>query len=271
MSTSVNQHEMQFPSHILPTMNGGYNGVPNSALPPLMSLPSTQSNQAVTSLTQGQMRYTGMNHTQKAPTINGTYQGATSLPYTASQPLVALPSTEGNQALTWLQQGHILHQGIPSQAPTVENLDPQTSSIAQQADIPIYKVASTSTQSLSTSVAIHEPTGVRPQEIAKPLLNYVGHEESEPLSKRIKHESGSAYKPDGINFPNSVITELSEYYMYIVTYCFTSLLISVLFHEVSLCFSLCLYICYQGVQVSCSYLFSTNCRTLIFDIHESAA
>ena len=210
VSISVKQQAMQFPIHMLPTMNGGYNGVPYSALQPVMALPSTERNQVVTSLTAGQALHPGKNHTKTAPTINETYQTVTSLPYSASQPLMALPFKKRNQALTPLQQGHIIYPGMPftSQAPTMQT--PQTSS-SQSAGIPIYQVASASTSSRSISAAIHEPTGDRPQRIAKALLNDVGYEESEPFSKRTKHESGAAYKPGGINFPNFVITELTEY------------------------------------------------------------
>ena len=213
LSASVNQQAIQFPNNMLPTMNGFYQGDKSFTHPssqPRMEQMSRERNQALTRLRRDHMWHPGMNYTQPAPTFNGTYQGFTSIP-SASQPLVALPSTDGNQALTRLQQDQSLHSRIQitPQSSTMQNLAPQTSSTSQSAAIPIYQVASASTSSWSISAAIH--AGDRPQEIPKALLNDVGYEESGPFSKRIKHESGAVYKPDGINFPNSVITELSEY------------------------------------------------------------
>ena len=179
-----------------------------------MALPSAERNQDVTSLPQGHMRHPGLNHAQTAP----TNQGVTSLPYWDSQPLMALTSTERNHDVTDKPRDQLRHQGInhTQPAPTAQNLTSHKSSIAQFAAIPIYQVASTSTQSQSIPAAIHEPPGKIPQKIANPLLNDDdGHEESEPLSKRTKHETGAAYKPDVINFPNSFVAKLSEYTLYV--------------------------------------------------------
>ena len=213
---------MQFPIHMLPTMYGGYTGVPYSASQPLMAVPSAERNQAVTRLPQGQTWHPGMNHTQTAPTINGSYHGVTSLPYSASEPLMALPSTERYQNATLLSQSQMWHPGMTFTQPasSIQNLASQASSIAQLADIPPYQVASTSRPPQSIPAAIHQPTGDRALRTAKLSLTNTGHEESEPTSKRTKHESGSDYRPDGLNFRNPAVTELSEYKIHVITYCF---------------------------------------------------
>ena len=212
---------MQFPIQMLPTMYGGYTGVPYSASQPLMALPSTQSNQAVTRLPQGQTWHPGMNHTQTAPKINGTYHGVTSLPYTVSQPLMALPSTERYQNATLLSQSQMWHPGMTFTQPasSIQNLVSKTSSIAQLADIPPYQVASTSRPPQSIPAAIHQPTEDRALQTAPLSLTYTGHEESKPTSKRTKHESGSDYRPDELNVRNPAVTEFSEYKLNVITNC----------------------------------------------------
>ena len=123
---------------------------------------------------------------QMWPTANGFYQGVTSLPYSASQPLTALPSTERNQAVRRPPRSQMWHPGMnyTQTAPTMQNIAQQTASTVPPVTIPMYNVASTSTSSQNITEAFPGQTEKSPQD-----ANDVFHVKSEPSAKRTKHES----------------------------------------------------------------------------------
>ena len=64
---------------------------------------------------------------QMFPSVNRINQGATSLPFSASQPLIALPFTQRNQAVAQLPQGQMWHSGLSytQPAPTLQTFPQQ--------------------------------------------------------------------------------------------------------------------------------------------------
>ena len=185
-------------------------------LQPRMTQPSTARHLDMARLPQSQMWHQGMSYTQPAPAMKGINQGVTSLPYPKSHPPMVLLSTERNENGTRLPQGQIWHLGMnhTQPSPTTQNFAEQASSTAQQTTIPIYNISLASTPSRSIAVANPGLTEKRPQMSVNNVFNVM----SEPSAKRTKHESTTLYKPDGIIVPNSDVTMLSEYklYMHIV-------------------------------------------------------
>ena len=127
------------------------------------------------------------------PSVNGIYQGVTSLPYSESQQLMAPSSIERNQTATRLPQGQMWHPGMiyTQPTPTMQNVAHQTSSTAPPAAIPEYNAVSASTPSRDITEAIPGLIEKRPQM----SVDNVTHVKSEPSAKRTKHESTSSYKP----------------------------------------------------------------------------
>ena len=130
---------------------------------------------------------------QILPSVNRIHQGAISLPFSESQPLMVLPSTERNQAVARLPQGQMWHPGMiyTQPAPTMQNVAQQMSSTAPPAAIPVYNAVSASTPSRHITEAIPGLIEKRPQI----SVDDVTHVKYEPSAKRTKHESTSSYKP----------------------------------------------------------------------------
>ena len=192
-------------------MTGNQPTMQHTLYPP-MALPFTARNQDVTQPSRGQMWHPGVSYTQPAPAIKGIKQEVTSFQYSESQPPMALPSTERNENGTRLPQGQKLHPGMnyTQPAPTGQNVVQQTST-AQPATFPLYNVASTSTPS---TYITEENFGQLEKKPQMSVNNFVP-EMSEPSAKRIKQESTSSYKPDGINVGNAAVTVMSEYKLHV--------------------------------------------------------
>ena len=126
------------------------------------------------------------------PPVNRINQGATSLPFSELQPLMAQPSTERNQAVTRLPQGQMWHPGLTytQPAPTLQTFPQQTSSTTP-ATAPLYDVNSTSVPSRH----ITEGSSWQTERRYQIPVNDASPVETEPSAKRTKHESTSSYKP----------------------------------------------------------------------------
>ena len=106
-------------------------------------------------------------------------------------------------------------------SPTTQNFAEQAISTAQPATFPLYNVASTSTPS---SYITEENLG-QTEKTPQMSVNNVVPEVSEPSAKRIKQESTSSYRPDGINVRNADVTVMSEYRLHVNSVAwFTSLI-----------------------------------------------
>ena len=129
---------------------------------------------------------------QMLPPVNRINQGATSLPFSELQPLMAQPSTERNQAVTRLPRGQMWHPGLSytQSAPTMHTFPQQTSSSTPDT-APLYDIASTSAPSRHISEGNPGQTERRHQI----PVNDASRVETEPSAKRTKHESTSSYKP----------------------------------------------------------------------------
>ena len=153
---------------------------------------------------------------QMLPPVNGFHQGVTSLPYSAARPVIALPSTERNQAVTRPPRRQMWQPWMDytQPAPTMQNIAQQTASTVPPATTPMYNVASTSTSSQNITEAILGQHEKSPQD-----ANDVFHLKSEPSAKKTKHESTSSYKPAlGQPLVNTFIYKSS--FTFLITYYF---------------------------------------------------
>ena len=128
------------------------------------------------------------------------------------RPLMTHPSTASYPDMTRLLPSQMWHSGMSytQPAPTGQTFVHQTST-AQPATIPLYNVASTSNPSPYITEENLGQTEKKPQ---MSINNFVP-EVSEPPAKRMKEESTSSYKPDGISVQNADVTVMSEYNLHV--------------------------------------------------------